>query len=361
MSDAYTDAPIDGRSFVAGQAFITGAKSYWHTDLFPALTEEYKQAEKASAKPLETVDDVAEVMEHNTLYQYFAWCERYLQRYKYSGRYGLVPYYRQMRADTVELFKDIPEDQLELNDDLDMPRYYESFDIHQHPGGVWSDVVSGLVYERAASTTTPLAGNRHADLHERFADLLEQYSPAPKKVLEMACGFGKTTRALYNKYQDAEIEAIDLSGPCIQVGALRAKESGARNVRFRQMDAAATDYDDASFDLVTSSMLLHEMPPPYIEKTFEEAARVTKPGGEMVHLDFWYLPDLFRRFIHYTHGRRNNEPFMEPLAELDLPKLLEEKGFKDIKIEAFAETEGVLDPSFKSWRYPWTIIRATRA
>jgi ubiquinone/menaquinone biosynthesis C-methylase UbiE len=127
------------------------------------------------------------------------------------------------------------------------------------------------------------------------------------------------------------------------------------------MDAAHTDYPDAHFDLVTSTMLLHEMPPPAIEKTLAEAARVLEPGGKMVHLDFHHLRDPFARFIHYTHGRRNNEPFMEPLAELDLAALIERLGFRNVRIEPFEETDGALADDFPSWRFPWTLITAERA
>jgi hypothetical protein len=81
----------------------------------------------------------------------------------------------------------------------------------------------------------------------------------------------------------------------------------------------------------------------------------------MVHLDFYHLADPFRRFIHYTHGRRNNEPFMEPLAEMDLPGTLERLGFTDVRIEPFEETDGALAPDFRSWRFPWTVITAERA
>ena len=74
---------------------------------------------------------------------------------------------------------------VELHPELEMPRYYVNCDIHQHPGGVWSDDVAGFVYERAASTTTPLAGNKHADLHDRFTDVIVRECAAPQRVLDM--------------------------------------------------------------------------------------------------------------------------------------------------------------------------------
>ena len=354
-------SPISARSFTAGQDFITAAKVYWHNGLFPAVREDFERREGLSGKKAETVEEIAALMEASLVYRYFGWFERHLQRYKYSGRYGLIEWHRQNQDKLGEKLEAAPAEQLELHPDLEMPRYYANCDIHQHPGGVWSNEMGGFIYERAASTTTPLAGAKHSDMHDKFVDIIESYDKAPGKILEMACGFGKTAAPLYKRFKDAEVTAVDLSGPCLKVAALRAKEAGATNVKFKQADAAETGFEDASFDMVASSMFLHEMPPPYIEKTLAEAARVLKPGGEMIHLDFYHFMSPFHRFIHYTHGRRNNEPFMEPLGEMDLPGKMKELGFTDIVIEPFAEAEGVLSPEFRTWRYPWTVIRAKRA
>jgi ubiquinone/menaquinone biosynthesis C-methylase UbiE len=351
-----SEAPISARSFAAGQSFITAVKVYWHAELFPALRAEYEHRAAASAKLPETVDDVAQLLRDSTLYHYFGWFERHMQRFKYAGRYGLVPWHHQQRDALLARLEDLPAEALELHPELEMPRYYVNCDIHQHPGGVWSDPVAGLVYERAASTTTPLVGGKHADLHYRFTDMIEKNCPAPQRVLDMGCGFGKSTRPIAEQFPNAKIDAVDLSAPCLKVAAL-----DARNVRFRQMNAAETDYPDRYFDLVTSTMFLHEMPPPMIEKTLAEAARVLQPGGKMVHLDFYHIRDPFQRFIHYTHGRRNNEPFMEPLAEMDLQGTLERLGFKNVHIEPFEEMDGALAPDFPAWRFPWTIITAERA
>src|SRR6185369_8488141 len=96
------------------------------------------------------------------------WFERHMQRFKYAGRYGLIPWHQQERARLEAALAETPASTIELDPQLEMPRYYVNCDIHQHPGGVWSDPIAGFVYERAASTTTPLAGVRHADMHERF-------------------------------------------------------------------------------------------------------------------------------------------------------------------------------------------------
>jgi len=356
---------IDGRSFAAAQAFLLGAKSYWTKRIFPAVRAEYdERVAREGARP-ETAADAKRLMAGSTLYAYYAWLERHLQRYKYSGRYGLQAWHAQDRARLEAVLEaPIPPQLLELGVDFELPRYYIGTDIHQHPGGVWSDPVAGFVYERGARSTTPLAGARHEDLHDRLTELALQAAPGAQRILDLGCGFGKSTRPFYERAPDASVEALDLAAPCLKLAARTAADAGARNVRFRQADAAATGCPDASFDLVTSTMLLHEMPPPVVERTLAEAARVLRPGGRMVHLDF--LPqvqprgDAFARFVHYGHGRRNNEPYMEPLAEMDLAALLARLGFVNVEIRPFEEADGTLAPDYASWRFPWTVIIAEK-
>src|SRR4030095_2585100 len=164
------------------------------------------------------------------------------------------------------LEEELRNTQVELAAKPEYPDYYTRIDIHQHPGGVWSDPIAGFVYERGARSTTPLAAGRHRDLHARLTAVALEVSPSPSRVLDMGCGFGKSTRPFYETLKDAEVEGVDLSAPCLRLGARAAAAAGAKRVRFRQMDCARTDYADGSFDLVTSTMLLHEMPPEVVDR-----------------------------------------------------------------------------------------------
>ena len=98
MSTDKTPAPIDARSFAAGQGFITAVKVYWHTELFGAVRDEYQRRVEREPAPPQTVADVERLIGQSTTYLYFSWFERHMQRLKYSGRYGLLPWHRQERA-----------------------------------------------------------------------------------------------------------------------------------------------------------------------------------------------------------------------------------------------------------------------
>ena len=167
---------IDGRAFAAGQAFLLSTKTWWTRALYPAVRGEYEHSKDLQA---------------SVLYGYFCWLERHLQRFKYSGRYGLQAYHAQDRA---RLEKSLEAAPAELKEGFEYPEYYTRIDIHQHPGGVWSDPIAGFVYERGARSTTPLSGQRHRDLHQRLTAAALEKCPAPARGLDMGCGFGKSTR-----------------------------------------------------------------------------------------------------------------------------------------------------------------------
>ncbi len=353
---------MDERAFYAAQEFLLAAKTYWSTTMYRALrdTWEANAGDEGDCWP-QSLEKTAEILEDTTLYRYFAWLERHLQRLKYTGRYGLVPFHNERRGSLQQNLNAVATRNvsLDLDENLELPHYYTGIDIHQHPGGIWSDAIAGFIYESGARTTVPLLGKMHKDLHARFAELIALRSK-PRRILDMGCGFGLSTQPLLTLFPEARVDAIDFSESCLTLAANTVPEDQARLVRYRQMDACSTDYAESSFDLVTSTMLLHELPVRALDRLLEETIRLLKPGGRMIHLDFYFIPDAFRRFLHYGHARRNNEPYMQPLAELNLRRLLADKGFVDIQILPFREADTVDLEKNDAWRFPWTVIDAIK-
>ena len=354
---------MDDRSFIAAQDFILDVKRFWTTEIYPALKADYENRAASLEPPPDAAEEVEALIGSTTLYRFYAWLERHLQRLKYSGRYGLYPYHDGKRGELMASVDGIENaaDRLTLNPDLPIPDYYRKVDIHQHPGGVWRDEIAGFVYERGARSTTPLMGKAHKDLHQRFTSFVADQVTTPSHILDMGCGFGKSTRPFYETFKEAIVDAIDLSAPCLKVGAYEAGYCTKSTVRYRQMDALTTDYDDNTFDLVTSTMLIHELPPAEINQLFQEATRVLAPGGRMAHLDFHHVPNAFARFIHDGHARRNNEPFMSSWADIDPVALMAEKGLINIEIIPFQEADDVDLLNNPFWRFPWTIVYGEKA
>lgn len=349
-------ALFNSREANAFQEFIMEARTWWAVQLFPRLREEYevrKQLAAREGRQVRTAEDVALLFANSTLYAYFCWLERHVQKSKYSSsRWGLVAQIAREPETAAERLQ--AGGSLELDSKLRVPDYYAAHDIHQHPGNLHGDANAGLVYEASALSIHPRT--KRNELHERFVDLVRREGEF-SSVIDMGCGFGKSTVPLARAFPRAEVLGVDVSAPCLKLAAADARE--VPNVHFRQADAQRTGLDGGKFDLVTSTMLLHELPAESIDATLAETRRLLAPGGVSVHLDF-RTEDPFWQFVMYGHGSRNNEPFLEPLIRMDLAAAYRKAGFAEVRIEPFAEREGAAEPANPFWRFPWVAVIARK-
>lgn len=364
VNDTARPADRADRRFKAHQDFVLAAKVHWSTRLFPALKSaahsRIEAARERGDPPPDSPQALAALLADEPLRPFYEWLERHLQQMKYAGRDGLVAHHGRNRAELLAWLAQadaLPT--LELDDTLHLPSYYTAFDVHQHPGGLAGDALAGVVYEHGARSTTPLL-QRHEDLHHRLTRAVMART-TPRHLLDLGCGFGKSTEPFAQADPHLPITAVDLSAPCLRLAALNARDRGHQRVRFLQRDAAATGLPDAAFDTVTSTMLLHELPTSHLRRLVAETYRLLIPGGWVVHLDFQVLQgDAFDRFIHHGHGRRNNEPFMQALDELDLVALHLDAGFREVEVLPFEEAPGALAPGRTAWRFPWALVLARR-
>ena len=347
------------RDFINSQDFILSLKMEWTQSLYPQVREKFLEIEENKRVDM-SVEDVETLISDEADYKFFAFCERHLQKLKYSGAYGLHSFHEERRK---SLMSEFTEDEFEKTDGFKLPEYYQEIDVHQQPGGVWSDPVGGVIYERGARTTTPMLGSNHKDLHYRFAETLFEDNNERTwngTIVDLGCGFGKSTRPISEFAPDSKIIALDLAEPCLKLGMAEAQKNQNINIKFKQADARKTGCVDETIDLVTSTMLIQEMPKSAIIEMLKETFRILKPGGKAVHLDFWLMRDSFDRFIFEGHSWRNNEPFMRPLFEIDIPNLLSKIGFENINIDAFREAENIDPENCTFWRFPWTRISMSK-
>lgn len=349
------------REFEAYQAYLAEVRRIWATDLFADL-----KARAASDPPPRDAAEVAARVDGTPEAQLFGWFERHLQSLKYSGRLGILTWLRARATEHADRIDPaLPQGMCQLDPALEMPAYYRAVDVHQQPGGVWSEAVSGLAYQLGASTTTgrqqPTRGGRAEDLHMRFARLLRaRAGQEVRRIADLGCGFGKSTLPLARLFPEAEVVGVDLSAPCLRLAGHDALAEGLPGLRFVQADAAATGLPDAAFDIVTSTMMLHEMPPAQIRAVFAEARRLLRPGGHFVNLDFLPPEDPFLAWVHAGHGQRNNEPWMRTLGEMDVRAALSEAGLTAAETDGFEEADGARARIGRQWRLPWTVIAARK-
>ena len=96
-------------------------------------------------------------------------------------------------------------------------------------------------------------------------------------VLDLAAGTGTSAAPLADR--GVRVVACDLSLGMLQVGRRRRPD-----VTFVAGDATALPFADASFDAVTISFGLRNVPD--VDGALEEMLRVTRPGGRVVICEF---------------------------------------------------------------------------
>jgi ubiquinone/menaquinone biosynthesis C-methylase UbiE len=341
-----------GHDTAAYQRFLRAARGFWSTELYQALR---RQTGPIAPPCADDTAFEALVLQHPT-HQAFAWLERHLQRMKYSGPFGLVQAREADRAALLErLEAPLPDGLLSLDPQLPLPDYSTAFDIHQHPGGLHCDPLAALVYRDA--TESGVVGK--PQLHERFARLATA-GRRPTRILDLGCGFGRSTLAFANAAPGAHVQGIDLSASCLTVAAHATPSELRTRVKFAQADAVASGLPAGSHDLVTSTMLLHEMPEDAIRMLIAETGRLAAHGGTVIHLDFLPPPDPLLRLLFSGHGRRNNEPYLLEHARIDLHEAYTRAGFRSVRAVDFAEDDDALHATERTWRLPWTMIIAEK-
>ena len=110
-------------------------------------------------------------------------------------------------------------------------------------------------------------------------------------VLEIAIGTGRNL-AFYAA--DVRLTGIDVSPAMLGLARRRGAALG-RAVELRLGDAQALPFDDASFDVVVSTLALCTIPDP--GRAAAEARRVLRPGGRFLLLDHVRSPSRAVRLV----------------------------------------------------------------
>ena len=108
--------------------------------------------------------------------------------------------------------------------------------------------------------------------------LRKAVAPHPgERILDLAAGTGTSSAALAKG--GAEVVACDLSEGMIEVGRERHPD-----IEFVRGNAMSLDFEEASFDAVTISWGLRNIPDPGL--ALREMMRVVRPRGRLVVLEF---------------------------------------------------------------------------
>ncbi len=224
---------------------------------------------------------------------------------------------------------------LKLDPKLKVPAYHRAVDIHCKPGGYHTetcrgDLFAGAEYDRTVNVyLTGQLGPQNDDIAKSILRWFHCNRPAfkPRAVLDMGCTVGHSTIPYGRTWPRAEVHAIDVAGPCLRYAHARA-EGMRRRIHFSQQNAESTSFDDESFDLVVSHLMLHETSNRAIRNIFRECHRLLRPGGYMLHADgVAHDDDPFDKYMAEWSAHYNNEPFLGTLQDLNLSQVAHDAGF----------------------------------
>ena len=106
-----------------------------------------------------------------------------------------------------------------------------------------------------------------------------------ERVLDVGCGTGALAIAAKRRLGPGRVVGIDASPEMIERAHKKAVNVRV-DVDFRVGIVELLPFADAEFDVVLSTLMLHHLPRAARETCMQEIARVLKPGGRVLAVDF---------------------------------------------------------------------------
>jgi SAM-dependent methyltransferase len=349
----------------ARQLFVKDFRTHLAANVVGGVPVVYQAVElpqfvKTKGRPPKDKNEIRQFMLANPYYQFWSGLQRTSQEMMWDSVIDSVE--RQAatlnataKALAAKAQKSKKLGSLRLNPGLKIPAYHLGVDIHIQPGGYHSefgpdDASAGAIYDRGVHIYLMGGmGPKTDSLGRVSSNWLKRDYPnlAPKRILDMGCTVGHSTLAWAEAFPDAEVHGIDVAAPVLRYAHARAVAMGLP-VHFSQQNAEQTDFEDESFDVIVSHIMLHETSNRALPRVLEECRRLLKPGGIMMHLEIPRPDDIFEKFMFDWEAYNNNEPFSMGCRESDLVGLTADAGFDPERVK-FAGADAGLAAGQKNY------------
>ncbi|MFT4054309.1 MAG: class I SAM-dependent methyltransferase [Novosphingobium sp.] len=320
------------------QNFAKGLRGFIQREVLPGLTPLFAKTaaeSKSLGVDLASRHDVRKAMKKEPFFQSYAALNRTAQELLWLSVVDTIERDWPRLAAEVKA-REGQGGELRIPEHFEVPRYVTALDIHCMPGGYAArndaeQFAAGALYERGVYLYGMGYGGPFNDGKGRsVVNYIRRTMPdfVPTRVLDMGCTVGHSTLPYKEFFPEAEVWGIDVAEPLVRYAHARSVALD-ETVNFAQMNAEKTEFEDGSFDLVVSHILLHETSGKAMPKIFDECFRLLRPGGLMIHCDLppFDLMDPFTQFILDNETYYNNEPFWGAMREMDQVGLAKNAGF----------------------------------
>jgi len=310
-------------------AVIPGVKEAFELRAEPAFKREKGRAP-------ETRHEVRDLMSKDAFYQWWSALRRSTMEMRQQNGRSMV--YRQLNELNQKAeHLNAGANTLQLDSNTQIPSYVSAVDTHCMPGSYHrsvtdGDISAGANYDCGLFVTTAgLLGSYSDGGGKAIAEWLRSDHPnlKPRRILDIGTTIGHNVVPIAQAFPEAEVIAVDCSEPVLRYGHARARSLDVNNITFKQANAEDLScFEDASFDLITTSMFLHELSAKSLPKILNEIERLLVPGGLSLHLEQpqYAGRPVFEQFMRDWDTYNNNEPFWGAMHDLDLEAIIESSG-----------------------------------
>lgn len=206
------------------------------------------------------------------------------------------------------------------------PKYYLQ-NFHFQTDGYLSDQSANLYDLQVELLFGGSADPMRRRIIRPLKDTLGSQATQSFRLLDVACGTGRTLRMLRQAFPEASLYGVDLSPAYLRKALQFLTELPGELPQLIQANAEELPYANELFDAVVSVFLFHELPGVARQAVLDQMSRVLKPGGVVVLCDSMQIadsPDLVE--LMETFPQVFHEPYYRDYTHDDLAMRLEQAG-----------------------------------
>mmetsp|Transcript_16182 Transcript_16182/g.23600 ORF Transcript_16182/g.23600 Transcript_16182/m.23600 type:complete len:369 (-) Transcript_16182:35-1141(-) len=234
---------------------------------------------------------------------------------------------------------------------LQYPSYYlKPFHAYDEGNLSWQaamevDSAALTVHAQVYTTGSELDRNGDFTLRENFHNnirkIFEKFQFKPTKILDIGCSTGLSSFKFLETFPGAEIIGLDLSPYMLSVAQFKLNtnqkllQSLKAPVSFIHAAGEDTSMGPGDVDLVSISLVSHELPASASAAIFQEAYRILPSGGAIAIMDMDPDSTNFKKFSSNPFAFtafKSTEPWIQEYVSMDMYSSLRNCGFSKVQM-----------------------------